>query len=114
MKSQLSLFPTETQQYDPWTLRELINNSIAHQNYELGMRIYVDEFEDHLTITNAGEFLPGNVESVLDPAYAPPYYKNPLLDTMMMNFRMIETASSGIRRVYSIQQKSCFQCRIMI
>lgn len=107
--SQLSLFPTETQQYNPWTLRELINNCIAHQDYNLGMRIYIDEFEDHLVITNAGQFLPGNsVKPVLDPAYAPPYYRNPLLDTTMIKFRMIETASSGIRRVYSIQQKKLF------
>ena len=105
---QLSLFPVETQQYDPWTLRELINNCIAHQDYGLGMRTYIDEFEDHLIITNAGKFLPGNVEKVLDPAYAPPYYKNPLLDKAMVNFRMIETASSGIRRVYSIQQRKLF------
>lgn len=106
--SQLSLFPTETQQYDSWTLRELINNCIAHQDYRLGTRIYIDEFEDHLVITNGGKFLPGNVKPVLDPAYAPPYYRNPLLDTTMVKFRMIETASSGIRRVYSIQQKKLF------
>lgn len=108
MPSQNSLFPTETQQYNPWTLRELINNCIAHQDYKLGMRIYIDEFEDHLIISNAGKFLPGRVEPVLDPAYAPPYYRNPLLDTTMVKFRMIETASSGIRRVYSIQQKKLF------
>lgn len=108
MSNQVSLFPTETQQYDPWTLRELINNCIAHQDYDLGMRIYIDEFEDHLIITNAGKFLPGSIKPVLDPAYAPPYYRNPLLDSTMVKFRMIETASSGIRRVYSIQQKKLF------
>ncbi|QQP28296.1 ATP-binding protein [Lactobacillus ultunensis] len=108
MPSQISLFPTETQQYDTWTLRELINNCIAHQDYELGMRIYIDELEDHLIISNAGKFLPGSIKPVLDPACAPPYYKNPLLDNTMVNFRMIETASSGIRRVYSIQQKKLF------
>lgn len=108
MPSQLSLFPTETQQYDPWTLRELINNCIAHQDYESGMRIYLDEFEDRLIISNAGSFLPGNIEPVLDPAYAPPYYRNPLLDNSMVKFRMIETASSGIRRIYAIQQKKLF------
>lgn len=40
--------------------------------------------------------------------YAPPYYKNPLLAQTMVNFRMIETASSGIRRVYSIMQERLF------
>ena len=46
MPNQLSLFPKETQQYDTWLLRELINNCIAHSNYQLGCRIYINEFED--------------------------------------------------------------------
>lgn len=108
MPSQMSLFPTETQQYDSWTLRELLNNCIAHQDYKMGRRIYLDEFEDHILISNAGQFLPGNIKSVLEPAYAPPYYRNPLLDQAMVGFRMIDTASSGIRKVYSIMRKRLF------
>ena len=33
MPNQLTLFPTETRQYDMWLLRELMNNSIAHSEY---------------------------------------------------------------------------------
>ena len=73
MPNQLSLFPTETQQYDSWLLRELLNNCIAHQDYTADRRIYVDEFEDRIVISNAGQFLPGNIKTVLEPAYAPPY-----------------------------------------
>ena len=36
MPNQLTLFPTETEQYDRWLLRELLNNCIAHSNYQLG------------------------------------------------------------------------------
>ena len=56
MPNQLSLFPTETQQYDSWLLRELLNNCIAHQDYTADRRIYVDEFEDRIVISNAGNF----------------------------------------------------------
>lgn len=108
MPSQMSLFPTEIQQYDPWAIRELLNNCIAHQDYSQGRRIYLNEFKDHIMISNAGQFLPGDIRPVLEPAYAPPYYKNPLLAQTMVNFRMIETASSGIRRVYSIMQERLF------
>ena len=108
MPNHLSLFPTETQQYDSWLLRELINNCIAHQDYTAGRRIYVDEFEDHIVISNAGQFLPGNIKPVLEPAYAPPYYRNPLLAQAMVHFKMIDTASMGIRRVYSIQKEKLF------
>ena len=52
MPNQLSLFPKETQQYDTWLLRELINNCIAHSNYQLGGRIYINESEDAINITN--------------------------------------------------------------
>lgn len=52
MPNQMTLFPFETQQYDTWLLRELLNNCIAHTNFQLGGRIYVNEFEDKIIITN--------------------------------------------------------------
>ena len=108
LPNQMTLFPTETQQYDPWLLRELLNNCIAHQDYTAGRRIYVDEFEDHIQLSNAGSFLPGDIKPVLEPAYAPPYYRNPLLTQAMVNFKMIDTAAMGIRRVFSIQREKLF------
>ena len=50
MPNQMTLFPQETQQYDPWLLRELLNNCIAHSNYRLGGRIYLNEFEEEISI----------------------------------------------------------------
>lgn len=108
LPNQMTLFPTETQQYDPWLLRELLNNCIAHQDYAAGRRIYVDEFEDRIQLSNAGNFLPGDIKPVLEPAYAPPYYRNPLLAQAMVNFKMIDTAAMGIRRVFSIQREKLF------
>jgi ATP-dependent DNA helicase RecG len=89
-------------------LRELLHNCMAHSNYQLGGRIYVNEFEDSITITNPGVFLPQKIEYVLQSSYSPPYYRNALLVDAMVRFHMIETASSGIRRVFRIQKAKYF------
>ena len=108
MPNRLSLFPKETQQYDTWLLRELLNNCIAHSNYQLGGRIYINECEESINITNPGDFLPQTIEAVLQTTYSPPFYRNQLLTDSMVNFHMIETAASGIKRVYRIQKKKYF------
>lgn len=108
MPNQLSLFPKETQQYDTWLLRELLNNCIAHSNYQLGGRIYINECEESINITNPGDFLPQTIEAVLQTTYSPPFYRNQLLTDSMVNFHMIETAASGIKRVYRIQKRKYF------
>ena len=35
MPNQLTLFPMETEQYNSWLIRELLNNCIVHTNYQL-------------------------------------------------------------------------------
>ncbi|MCL2672736.1 MAG: transcriptional regulator, partial [Clostridiales bacterium] len=102
MPNQLTLFPTETQQYNNWMLRELLHNCIAHADYRIGNRIYVNEFEDKIDFVNPGSFLPGTIEPVLRAGYNPPFYRNQLLTEAMTNFRMIDTAAMGIRKVFFI------------
>ena len=108
MPNQLSLFPRETQQYDTWLLRELMNNCIAHSNYQLGGRIYINEEDDCISIVNPGDFLPQTVETVLQKTYNPPFYRNQLLAEAMVKFHMIDTATSGIKKVYRIQKDKFF------
>lgn len=108
MPNQLTLFPSETQQYDTWLIRELLNNCIVHQDYTIGGRIYVNEFDDKIKLTNPGSFLPGDIQAVLIPSYSPPYYRNQLLADAMTNFNMIDTASMGIRKVFKIQRDKFF------
>ena len=108
MPNQLTLFPTETKQYDMWLLRELMNNCIAHSDYTLGGRIYLNEFEDKMVITNPGTFLPGTIEAALQRNYNPPFYRNQLLAETMVKFNMIDTQSMGIRKVFRIQQEKYF------
>ena len=108
MPNQMTLFPIETKQYDPWVLRELLNNCIAHSDYTLGGRIYVNEFEDKLIITNPGTFIPGSVEPILKPSYTSPFYRNQLLAESMVMFKMIDSETTGIRRVFTIQREKFF------
>lgn len=108
MPNQMTLFPFETQQYDTWLLRELLNNCIAHTNFQLGGRIYVNEFEDKIIITNPGNFIPGSIESVLQVSYNPPFYRNQLLAETMVKLYMIDTATMGIRKVFRIQKEKYF------
>ena len=108
MLSQTTLFPADTQQYDSWMLRELLNNCIAHTDYRVGHRIYVNEFEDKLKFTNPGTFLPRKIEPVLNVSYNPPFYRNQLLAETMFKFYMIDTATSGIRKVFYIQRDKFF------
>lgn len=108
MPNQLSLFPIETKQYDMWLLRELMNNCIAHSDYSLGGRIYLNESENSVMFTNPGTFLPGSIETALQKNYNPPFYRNQLLAETMVKFNMIDTQSMGIRKVFRIQQEKFF------
>ena len=108
MPNQLTLFPTETKQYDMWLLRELMNNCIAHSDYTIGGRIYLNEFEDSIILTNPGTFLPGKIEPILEPSYNPPFYRNQLLAQTMVNFNLIDTQTTGIRRAFRIQKEKYF------
>lgn len=62
-----SLFPDEVDQYDPYIIREALNNCIAHQDYTLGDNAVVVENEDGtLTFSNSGEFIPQSVQRVIE------------------------------------------------
>ena len=103
-----SLFPVEESQYDPWVIRELLHNCIAHQDYTLNGRINVVEQEDSLLFTNPGSFLPPSVEWVIEHDSPLDRYRNPFLARAMVELNMIDTIGSGIRRVFSTQRKRYF------
>ncbi|MGE3151567.1 MAG: helix-turn-helix domain-containing protein [Nitrospiraceae bacterium] len=60
-----TLFPQEITQYDPWVIREALHNCIAHQDYGLHGRVVVVEYPDRVILTNVGDFLPGDVDTVI-------------------------------------------------
>lgn len=104
-----TLFPVEVSQYDPWVLREILHNCIAHQDYALRGRINVVEVEDEsILFTNLGRFLPGSVEEVIRRDQPQEEYRNRFLVDAMVNLNMIDTIGSGIRRSFGIQRERNF------
>ncbi len=105
---QQTLFPDETFQYEADVVKEVLNNCIAHSNYQLRGKINLEEFEDRLVFINEGNFIPETVEKALEEGYKPPYYRNTFLCRAMVNLYMIDTNSMGIPMMYQIQKEKCF------
>jgi ATP-dependent DNA helicase RecG len=104
-----TLFPDEVLRYEPYTIRESLNNAIAHQDYSKGARINVVEFEDdHLVFSNYGSFLPKSVEDVVLNDTPEEVYRNPFLVEAMKNLDMIETQGGGIRKIFNFQKQRFF------
>ncbi|PSF08264.1 transcriptional regulator [Marinobacter fuscus] len=104
-----TLFPEEVDQYDPYIIREALNNAIAHQDYEMGGKVTLIEFEDgRLCFSNLGQFIPGSVESVIQSDAPESRYRNRFLTDAMVNLNMIDTIGSGIRKMFVIQKNRFF------
>lgn len=104
-----TLFPEEVDQYDPFVIREPLNNAIAHQDYQLGGKISVVEFEDgRLCFSNPGSFIPGSVEEVIRSDAPESRYRNRFLAEAMVNLNMIDTIGSGIRKMFVTQKNRFF------
>lgn len=107
--NEQSLFPEELLRYEPFCIRELLYNCIAHQDYTKRARINVVEFEDHhLIFSNYGTFIPLSIERVIEANAPEESYRNPFLVEAMRNLNMIETQGGGIRKVYTFQRNRLF------
>ena len=103
-----TLFPKELTQYDPWVIREALNNAIAHQDYHRHGRIVVVEFPDRILLTNCGDFLPGDIEKVIQENAPQPIYRNPFLADAMVELNLIDTQGGGIKRMFDNQRRRSF------
>jgi ATP-dependent DNA helicase RecG len=103
-----TLFPEEIDQYEPYAIREALNNCIAHQDYTLAGRINVVEGEESLTFTNPGSFVPGDVQRVVIEDAPEEHYRNRFLATAMFNLKMVDTAGGGIRKLFLFQKARFF------
>ncbi|REG90997.1 RNA-binding domain-containing protein [Algoriphagus antarcticus] len=104
-----SIFPEEVSQFDPYIIREALNNCVAHQDYTLAGKINVVEREDGILIfSNSGNFIPGTVEKVIDSDSPETKYRNPFLANAMVDLKMIDTIGSGIRKMFLIQKDKYF------
>lgn len=104
-----TLFPQEVPQFDPYIIREALNNCIVHQDYTLGGKINIVEREDGiLTFSNSGTFIPQNIERVIQADAPENLYRNPFLANAMVNLNMIDTIGSGIKKMFIIQKNKFF------
>lgn len=103
-----TLFPQEITQYDPWVIREALHNAIAHQDYRRHGRIVVVEFPDRVLMTNVGDFLPGDVETVIRQDAPQAIYRNPFLADAMVELNLIDTQGGGIKRMFEVQRRRSF------
>ena len=103
-----TLFPVEFTQYDFWVIREALHNCIAHQDYQLRGRIIVVEFPDRVILTNVGNFLPGDIETVIRQDAPQSFYRNNFLADAMVQLNLIDTQGGGIKRMFETQRKRSF------
>lgn len=103
-----TLFPDEMDTYEPYVIREALNNAIAHQDYSRGGMINVVESEDRLIFTNLGSFIPGTIQKVLDSNAPEELYHNKFLAAAMVELKMVDTIGSGIRRMFGYQRQRLF------
>lgn len=107
-----NLFPQDMKRYDVFTLREPLNNAIAHQDYSKGSMIDVIEYEDEkLVFLNKGQFIPKSVEDVVTEDIPESFYRNRYLAETMRNVKMVDTEGGGIRKLYMQQKKRFFLCQ---
>lgn len=106
--SLFSLFPEEVKMYDPYIIREMLHNAIAHQDYMMRGMINVIEYDDKLIFSNRGAFIPENIKSVIENDAPEDKYRNPFLAQAMVELNMVDTIGSGIRRVFRIQRNKLF------
>ncbi|HEY8890776.1 MAG TPA: RNA-binding domain-containing protein [Clostridium sp.] len=103
-----TLFPTEITQYEPYVIREVLHNCIAHQDYSLNSRINVIERPEELIFTNVGNFIPKTIETVIEQDAPQEYYRNQFLANAMVNLNMIDTIGSGIKKMFLLQMQRYF------
>lgn len=104
-----TLFPDVEKQYDDYSIRELLHNCLAHEDYTLQERIVLIEGPGFLTFSNGGFFLPGTIQNVLENGGPQKYYRNYCLCQGMVSFNMIDTIGHGIEKVFSEQKRrKCF------
>jgi len=104
----LTLVPDELDTYDPFIIREALNNAIAHQDYGCHGMINVVEAEDRLVFTNLGSFIPISIRSVLENDAPEENYRNRMLANAMVELGMVDTIGSGIRRMFNKQRDRLF------
>ena len=103
-----TMFPDVMQQYDDYSMREVLHNCIAHQDYTLQERINLVENPGFLYYANGGSFIPGSLQKALATHGPQRHYRNECLCNAMVNFNMIDIVGRGIRKIFNQQWERRF------
>ena len=103
-----TLFPDTMKQYDDYSIREVLHNAIAHQDYTLQERINFVENPGYLYYENGGSFIPGTLQKALTMHGPQRHFRNECLCKAMVNFNMIDTVSRGIKKIFDEQWRRHF------
>lgn len=103
-----TLFPDEIDMYEPYIIRESLNNAVAHQDYSKSGMVNVVEFDDHLLFTNLGSFIPGSIRAVLQADSPWEKNRNRFLAQAMVELKMVDTIGSGIKKMFRLQKERLF------
>ena len=95
-------------QYHPWVIREALHNCIAHQDYLLRGQIVVVEQPHQVSLTNAGEFRPRTIETVIRENAPRRRYRNRFLVNAMAELGLVDREGGGIKRMFDRQRKRGF------
>jgi ATP-dependent DNA helicase RecG len=100
-----SLLAVELPKYETRVILEALHNCIAHQDYERGERIVVEESVNRLEFQSAGAFFDGEATDYALTSKVPSRYRNPWLANAMRSIGMIDSAGFGIREMFQAQRK---------
>ena len=109
MADPSTLFPEVAPEQDIRVLRELLANAIAHGDYcgKSGL-VYLDEYEDKVSITSIGSFPRDRVQAVLRDSDGARIPRNPLLKGAMEKLGMLDPEVRCIRRVCEVLRARYF------
>ena len=116
-----TLFPDVMQQYDDYSMREILHNCIAHQDYTLQERINLVENPGFLYYANGGSFIPGTVQKALATHGPQRHYRNEcsLNEYLMLMYEMLfnllvsdrRPRSSYTEKLYTVSIESVYQIK---
>lgn len=76
----------------------------------LSRKQWIRKFDlpDRILLTNVGDFLPGDVETVIRQDAPQAIYRNPFLVGAMVELNLIDTQGGGIKRMFHTQRQRFF------
>ena len=98
------LIPVQVPRYEARLVLEALHNSLAHQDYERGERVVLEEWPARLRLESAGAFVDGRPQDYYAGERTPRLYRNAWLAAAMNEIGMIDKAGFGISDMVKIQR----------